>query len=147
MGAQGRLSGGVNYLAKASDSELVESSEGSDRRENELREPVAVMQKVAVELENNKETAIQTKNEIESTGQTLDGVNGDIKGEAQRSIGSVLRKNTGSTKQEETEEEAKLLSKPYLGETRLDYKSAISKDSPTGLDWERAPGNWRYGAN
>ena len=91
--------------------------------------------KAVVELENSKETAIQTKNEIESTGQTLDGVNGDIKGEAQRSIGSVLRKNTGSTKQEETEEEAKLLSKPYLGVTGVEYKSASSKDLPPGLDW------------
>ena len=60
------------------------------------------MQKVAVELENNKEAAIQTKNGIASPNQKLDGVNGNVKGEVRRSIGSVLRKYTGSMKQEET---------------------------------------------
>ena len=91
--------------------------------------------KAVVELENSKETAIQTKNEIALPNQKLDGANGNIKGGLRRSIGSVLRKYTGSRKQEETTDEANLLSKPYFRETRVEYKSASSKDLPSCLDW------------
>ena len=38
-------------------------------------------------------------------------------------------------KQEKTKDEAKLLSKHYLRETRVAYKSAISMDLPPCLDW------------
>ena len=62
------------------------SSDRSGRHETVLSELVTVMQKVAVELENNA-TEIQTKNEIALFNQKLDGVNGDIKGEVQRIIG------------------------------------------------------------
>ena len=49
--------------------------------ENVLSELFTVMQKVAVELEYNKETAIQTKNEVAWPNRKLDVVNGQIKGE------------------------------------------------------------------
>ena len=88
-----------------------------------------------VELENNKVTTIQTKTEIASFNQKLEGVDEDIKGKVRKSIGSVLRKYTGATKQDETKGEAKLLSKPYLCETRVEYKSASPMDSPPGFDW------------
>ena len=68
------------------DIKLVGSSDRSGRHETVLSELVTVMQKVAVELENNA-TEIQTKNEIALFNQKLDGVNGDIKGEVQRIIG------------------------------------------------------------
>ena len=55
----------------------------------------------------------------------------------QRRIGSVLRKHTGQTKQEETKDEAQLVSKHYLGETRVEYKSARSNDLPPCLDFGR----------
>ena len=65
--------GGVNFLDKDVGSKIVESSERSDRRENVLSELVAVIPKVAVELENNQSAAIQAKNEIASPNQKLDG--------------------------------------------------------------------------
>ena len=46
-----------------------------------------------------------------------------------------MRKNTGQMKKEETKDEAKLVSKHYLGETRVEYKRARSNDLPPGLDW------------
>ena len=38
-------------------------------------------------------------------------------------------------KQEETKDQANFISKPYLGETRVEYKSASSSDLPPGLYW------------
>ena len=94
--ARGKLADGVNYLAKSADIKLIESSERSDMAENVFRDRVLSMQKVALELENRKATAIQTKNEIAPPDQKIGRVNGNIKGEVQRCIGSVLHKHTGS---------------------------------------------------
>ena len=66
--AQGKLDG-VNYIEKTVDIRLVESPERCDRHSNVLSELFTVMQKVGVELENNKESPIQTKNEIASPNQ------------------------------------------------------------------------------
>ena len=72
--------------------------------------------------------------------EKLEGVNENIKGEVQRSIGSVLHRYAGSMKKEGAKEEAKLLSKPYLGENRVGYRSVNSKDLPPCVDWgERRP--------
>ena len=78
---------GVNDSEKAADSELAESSERSDRQENTLSDLFTVLQKVAAELENNKETVTQTKNEIASLNRKLDGVNGNIKGDYEEVLG------------------------------------------------------------
>ena len=46
-----------------------------------------------------------------------------------------MRKYTGSAKQEDPKDEANPLSKPYLGEARVEYKSVSSMDVPPCLDW------------
>ena len=69
--------------------------------------------------------------------EKLEGVNENIKGEVQRSIGSVLHKYTGSMRKDEIKDEEKLLRKPYLRETRVEYKSVRSMDFPPCLDWEK----------
>ena len=136
--AQWQLDGGVNYLATAVDSILAERSGRSDMQPNGISELFTAMQKVMVELENNKVTAIQTKNEVESHNQKLERVNGNIKAEVGRSIGSVLRKYTGSTKQEANKGDAKLLSKPYLGDTIVEYKIVSPMDVHQSLDRGKA---------
>ena len=70
---------GVDYAAKAVDIKLTESSEMIDRGGNAISELFAVTQKLMPQLEKNKVTALQTKNEIASTNQKLEGVNGNIK--------------------------------------------------------------------
>ena len=46
-----------------------------------------------------------------------------------------MRRRTGSMKQEETKDEEKLLSKPYLWESRVDYRRGSPMYFPPCLDW------------
>ena len=113
-GIHGQLAYGVNHLANAVDSKLLESSERSDREERVISELYTAMRKVMVELENNKVYNIQTKGHFASVSQKLEGAHQKIEGEVQRSIGSVLHRYNESMKKEETKGDAKLLSKPCL---------------------------------
>ena len=128
-----QLADGVNRLENAVGSEIVESSERSDRRERVISELYAAMQKVMVELENRKVYIAQTKEQFASFGQKLEGGSKDRRG-VWRIIGSVFHMYNESMKQGEIKGDAKLLSKPCLGDTIVEYKSGRSVDLPPCLD-------------
>ena len=67
-------------MAKAADSKLTESSERRDRTENVIIELFALMEKVMVDLEQNRVTSLQTRYEIAPSIQKLEGVDDNIKG-------------------------------------------------------------------
>ena len=110
---QGQLADGVNHLANALGSKLVESSERRDRKEHVISVLYTSMRKGMVELEINKVYNIQTKGQFASAKQKLEGVNRKIEG-VRRSTGSFLHRYNESMKKEATNVEAKLLSKPRL---------------------------------
>ena len=98
-----------------------------------LGELFTSMQQLTSELGNTGENNIQIQEQIESVHQKLEGANGKIEGEVHSGNDSFAKK-FDAMKHEEPMVEAKSLKKPYVGDTRVEYKSAISLDSPPGLE-------------
>ena len=86
------------------------------------------MQKVMGELGKSMGETLQTQKEIVLASERLKGVDDNMNGEVQWSIGSFVQKYTGATQKEVTKVEEKLPSKPYLWDTRVAYKSESSDD-------------------
>ena len=112
--AQGKIVGGGRNLAKAVCSKLTENSKRNEKREQVLVDLYQAMRKVMTEIGEIREATRQTPQEIVLFNQKLQGVNGNMKWEVRKSVGSAIRKYTESENQEDTKGDANLPSKLYL---------------------------------
>ena len=120
-------------MAKAVGSKLTENDERSEKHEQVLVRLCQTMQKVTTELGRSREASPQAQQELVLLRQKLQGVNGNMKWGIRRSVGSVIKKYTESADQVYTMGDARLPSKPNLGDARVGYMGESSNDLPTCL--------------
>ena len=100
-------------MAQTLGTKLTENAENIERGEQIIDNIYRTTHQVMAELGGNLASTPQTQQGIVLLNKKLQGANGNMKGEVQRNVGTLVQKYTEAAKQEDAKVEADLPTKPY----------------------------------